>query len=71
VDAALDEANVGRFTAVLHEFAAESQFILITHRQRTIASCDVLLGVTMAEAGVSTPYAVRVEDWVEPERQAA
>ena len=37
VDAALDEANVGRFTAVLREFLDRSQFIIITHSKRTMA----------------------------------
>lgn len=63
VDAALDEANVGRFTDALREFVEQSQFILITHHKRTMASCDVLCGVTMAEPGVSSRYAVRFEDW--------
>jgi len=63
VDAALDEANVGRFTDALREFVEQSQFILITHHKRTMAACDVLCGVTMAEPGVSSRYAVRFEDW--------
>src|SRR5262249_35285420 len=41
VDAALDEANIGRFTAVLREFLDRSQFILITHSKRTMAAADV------------------------------
>ena len=53
VDAALDEANIGRFTAVLREFLDRSQFILITHSKRTMAAADVLYGVTMQESGVS------------------
>jgi len=65
VDAALDEANVGRFTDALREFVQQSQFILITHHKRTMAACDVLCGVTMAEPGVSSRYAVRFEDWPE------
>ena len=63
VDAALDEANVGRFTAVLREFLDRSQFILITHSKRTMAAADVLYGVTMQESGVSKRVAVRFEDW--------
>ncbi len=39
VDAALDEANIGRFTAVLREFLDRSQFIIITHSKRTMAVC--------------------------------
>lgn len=70
VDAALDEANVGRFTGVLKEFIERSQFILITHHKRTMAAADVLIGVTMAEPGVSSRYSVRFEDWPDDERQA-
>ncbi len=72
VDAALDEANVGRFTAVLHDFLDRSQFIIITHHKRTMAAAHVLYGVTMKEAGVSSQYSVRFEDWPNEEaRQAA
>ena len=56
VDAALDEANVGRFTGVLREFLDRSQFILITHSKRTMACADVLYGVTMQESGISRRY---------------
>src|SRR6202030_1759815 len=67
VDAALDEANIGRFTAVLREFLDLSQFILITHSKRTMSCCDMLYGVTMQESGVSTRMAVRFQDWQEEE----
>jgi chromosome segregation protein len=70
VDAALDEANIGRFTAVLREFLDRSQFILITHSKRTMACADVLYGVTMLESGVSKRIAVRFEDWPDDERPA-
>lgn len=53
IDAPLDEANVDRFTRVLEEFLALSQFILITHNKKTITKADCLYGVTMQEAGVS------------------
>ncbi|MFO0843530.1 MAG: hypothetical protein U0797_14195 [Gemmataceae bacterium] len=71
VDAALDEANVGRFTSVLPEFLDRSQFIIITHHKRTMSAADVLYGVTMAESGVSSRFSVRFEDWPDDERQAA
>ena len=53
IDAPLDEANVDRFTRVLEEFLALSQFILITHNKKTITKADSLYGVTMEEAGIS------------------
>jgi chromosome segregation protein len=67
VDAALDEANIGRFTAVLREFLDRSQFILITHSKKTMATADVLYGITMQESGVSKRVSVRFEDWLEDE----
>jgi chromosome segregation protein len=71
VDAALDEANIGRFTAVVREFTDRSQFIIITHSKKTMAVVDVLYGVTMQESGVSKKVAVRFEDWKEDEPEAA
>ena len=69
VDAALDEANVGRLASVLREFLDRSQFILITHSKRTMAAADVLYGITMQESGISKRVAVRFEDWPDDERQ--
>jgi len=67
VDAALDEANIGRFTAVLREFLDRSQFIIITHSKKTMAMADVLYGITMQESGISKRVSVRFEDWPEDE----
>ena len=53
VDAALDDANVGRFNEIVQEMAEGSQFLLITHNKRTIEVADTLYGVTMEERGVS------------------
>jgi chromosome segregation protein len=64
VDAALDEANIARFTAVLRDFLDQSQFIIITHSKKTMAAADVLYGITMQESGVSKRVAIRFEDWV-------
>ncbi len=63
VDAALDEANIGRYTSVLREFLDLSQFIIITHSKKTMASADVLYGITMQESGVSKRVSVRFQDW--------
>ncbi len=71
VDAALDEANIGRFTGVLREFLDRSQFILVTHSKRTMACADVLYGVTMQESGISRRIAVRFEDWPDDEQPPA
>ncbi len=68
VDAALDEANIGRFTSVLKDFLDRSQFILITHSKRTMACADMLYGITMQESGISRRIAVRFEDWPDDEK---
>ncbi|HEU4570917.1 MAG TPA: AAA family ATPase [Gemmatimonadales bacterium] len=60
VDAPLDDANVGRFTRLLDEFKAGTQFIVITHNPRTMQSADAVYGVTMQEPGVSTIVGVRL-----------
>jgi len=62
VDAALDEANVDRFCAIVREFLDRSQFIIITHSKRTMGLADVLYGITMMEQGVSTKLGVKVEE---------
>jgi chromosome segregation protein len=53
VDAPLDDANIGKFTQMIRKFSKESQFIIITHNKMTMATVDVIYGVTMQEAGVS------------------
>jgi len=53
VDAALDDANVGRFNQLITQMAEESQFLVITHNKRTIEVANVLYGVTMEQKGVS------------------
>jgi chromosome segregation protein len=68
VDAALDEANVGRFTGVLREFLDRSHFIIVTHSKRTMQCADVLYGVTMQESGISRRVSIRFEDWKEEEK---
>lgn len=53
VDAPLDDANVLKFTQMIRQFSDKSQFIIVTHNKQTMASVDVIYGVTMQEAGVS------------------
>jgi len=62
VDAAMDENNVERFLGVLREFLQKTQFIIITHCKRSMAEADIIYGITMQEAGVSTRVAVRLEE---------
>ena len=62
VDAALDEANIGRFTQVLRDFLSFTQFVVVTHSKKTMAGADTLYGITMEESGVSKHVSVRFED---------
>ena len=66
VDAALDEANIERFTLVVQEFLKDSQFVVITHARRTMAIADVIYGITMQERGVSKKVSVRFANEEEP-----
>ncbi len=61
VDAALDEANVRRFSQFLKEYSKDTQFIVVTHRRGTMEIADTLHGVTMESAGVSSLISVRFE----------
>ena len=60
IDAALDDANIQRFANFLREYAADTQFIIITHRKGTMEAADVMYGVTMEESGVSTLLSVKI-----------
>jgi len=62
VDAALDEANIGRFTDALRELSARTQCIVITHNRGTIEVADALYGVTVGEDSVSRVISLRLED---------
>ena len=62
VEAALDEANVTRYSNYLKTYAKDIQFIVITHRKGTMEGADVLYGVTMQESGVSTLLSVQLSD---------
>jgi chromosome segregation protein len=61
VDAPLDDANVTRFIKLLKKFENNTQFIIVTHNKKTMASCQALYGVTMEEEGVSRLIPVRLE----------
>jgi chromosome segregation protein len=62
VDAPLDEANIGRFIAMLQRFKITTQFIVITHNPRTMESADWLYGVTMEEPGISSIVGVHLDE---------
>ncbi len=66
VDAPLDEANVGRFNALVQAMTDRSQFIIISHNRRTMEIADRLCGVTMEEAGVSRLVAVNLRSTRKP-----
>jgi chromosome segregation protein len=53
VDAPLDDTNIAKFNKIIEEFSKNSQFIIVTHNKQTMASVEVLYGVTMIEQGVS------------------
>ncbi len=60
IEAALDDSNVKRFAKYLDKLTKDTQFIIITHRRGTMASADILYGVTMQEKGVSTLVSVNL-----------
>jgi chromosome segregation protein len=62
VDAALDEANIGRFAEALRGLSAQTQFIVITHNRGTIEAADALYGVTVGEDSVSRVISLRLEE---------
>ena len=62
IEAALDDANVGRVASMIKRFSATTQFIVITHRKPTMEQADCLYGVTMEEEGISTIVSVRLGD---------
>jgi chromosome segregation protein len=62
VDAPLDEANVGRFAAMVQRMKADTQFIVITHQKPTMVAADTLYGVTMEEAGCSRLVSVQLRE---------
>jgi chromosome segregation protein len=62
IDAPLDDANIDRFTKIIHDFSKDTQFIVVTHNKRTMEAADTLYGVTMQEEGVSKLVSVRFNE---------
>ena len=62
VDAPLDDANVARFTSLIHELADDLQFIFISHNKLTMQIADELKGITMPSAGISTLVSVSLDE---------
>jgi chromosome segregation protein len=62
VDAALDEANVGRFCDALAELADQTQFVVVTHNRATMERAGALYGVTLGPDGVSRVVSLRLND---------
>jgi chromosome segregation protein len=62
VDAALDEANVGRFVEELRALSERTQFVIITHNRRTIETADTIYGVSMGADNVSRVLSLRLAD---------
>lgn len=62
VEAALDEVNVDSFGKYIHTLKDKTQFILITHKKKTMEYADVLYGITMQESGVSKLVSVKLEE---------
>ena len=60
VDAPLDDANLDRFTEMVKEMSAHSQFVLVTHNKKSMQAAEVLYGITMAEPGVSKVVSVNM-----------
>lgn len=62
VDAPLDDANVDKFIAMIHEFSARTQFIVVTHNKMTMEAADSLYGITMPEPGTSKLVSVKFDE---------
>lgn len=62
VDAPLDDTNIDKFNNIIRKFSNQSQFIIVSHNKRTIASTDIIYGVTMVEQGVSKVVAVDMRE---------
>ena len=64
VDAPLDDANIDKFNKIIRKFSEDSQFIIVTHNKRTMATTDIIYGITMIEQGVSRVVPVDLRELV-------
>jgi chromosome segregation protein len=71
VDAALDDANVGRFGEMLERLGRQRQFLVITHNHVTMSHASTLYGIHLDESGSSHLVSVRLEDIRKPVARAA
>ncbi len=62
VDAALDEANVGRFTDSLRKLSEKTQFLAVTHNRKTVEAADAIYGISMGREGISKVLSLKLED---------
>lgn len=65
VEAALDEANVDQFGKYLDHYKEKTQFLIITHKKKTMEYAKTLYGITMQESGVSKLVSVKLDDAIE------
>lgn len=65
VEAALDEANVDQFGKYLNNYKNKTQFLIITHKKKTMEYADTLYGITMQESGVSKLVSVKLNEHVD------
>jgi chromosome segregation ATPase len=71
VEAALDDANIGRFVELLRRFSDRAQFIVVTHQKKTMEAADILYGVTMGAQGVTEIVSKRLATHPRPVTHAA
>jgi chromosome segregation protein len=62
VEAALDEANVSQFGKYLDNYKNKTQFLIITHKKKTMEYANTLYGITMQESGVSKLVSVKLQE---------
>lgn len=62
IEASLDEANVETFGEYISKLKTQTQFIVITHKKKTMEYADLLYGITMQEAGISKLVSVRLSE---------